>query len=45
MTPEHRENLTRLLRQAEVDAEPTRFRRYGSARKLYHFNVDHADAY
>ena len=45
MTLEHRENLTRLLRQAEVDAEPTRFRRYGSARKLYHFNVDHADAY
>jgi glutamate synthase domain-containing protein 3 len=45
MTPEHRENLDRLLQEAGVDKDSNGFRRYGSARKLYHFNVDHADAY
>ena len=45
MTQEHRENLARLLQEAGVDMDPAGFRRYGSARKLYHFNVDHADAY
>ncbi|MDA1091014.1 MAG: protein GlxC [Proteobacteria bacterium] len=45
MTPEHRKNLARLLQEAGVDMNPAGFRRYGSARKLYHFNVDHADAY
>lgn len=45
MTPEHLEALAALLAQAEVTAQASEFRRYGSARKLYHFNVDHADAY
>ncbi len=45
MTDEHRAQLKELLDQAGIDADPADFRRYGSARKLYHFNVDHADAY
>lgn len=45
MTPEHRENLAALLAAAGVDADAASFRRYGSARKLYNFDVDHADAY
>ena len=45
MRPEHREVLTGLLRQAGSDADPAVFRRYGSARKLYNFNIDHADQY
>ena len=34
-----------LLERAKIKAEPKDFRRYGSARKLYNFNIDHADAY
>jgi glutamate synthase domain-containing protein 3 len=45
MTDDHRAALKDLLARAGVDADPADFRRYGSARKLYHFNVDHADAY
>jgi methylamine---glutamate N-methyltransferase subunit B len=45
MTDEDRAALKELLARAGVDADPADFRRYGSARKLYHFNVDHADAY
>ena len=45
MTPEHVDRLTRLLSRAGVRADARRFRRYGSARKLYNFHVDHADAY
>lgn len=43
---EHRAELAELLAAAGIDdVEPDAFRRYGSARKLYHFNVDNADAY
>lgn len=45
MRPEHLELLADLLKRAGADASPEEFRRYGSARKLYHFNVDHADEY
>lgn len=38
-------SLGALLKAAGVDADPRAFRRYGSARKLYNFNIDHADAY
>jgi hypothetical protein len=31
-----------LLARAESDAKPEEFKRYGSARKLYNFNVDNA---
>ena len=42
---EHLDALARLLETAAIKADPKSFRRYGSARKLYNFNVDHADAY
>lgn len=45
MTPEHLASLAELLEQAKVAAKASEFRRYGSARKLYHFNIDNADAY
>jgi glutamate synthase domain-containing protein 3 len=45
MRPEHLEELAGLLAAAGRDDDPRRFRRYGSARTLYHFDVDHAGAY
>ena len=45
MKAEHLEDLARLLELAQRKERPQDFRRYGSARKLYNFNVDHADAY
>ena len=45
MTAAHRARLAELLARAGIEADPARFRRFGSARALYHFNVDHADAY
>jgi glutamate synthase domain-containing protein 3 len=45
MTPEQREGLGALLATAGLDHDPAEFRAYGSARKLYNFNIDHADAY
>ena len=45
MTEHHLAKLKRLLEQAGIKADPKDFRRYGSARKLYNFNIDHADAY
>ena len=46
MRPEHHETLAKLLERAGVSGVATKeFRRYGSARKLYTFNIDNADAY
>jgi methylamine---glutamate N-methyltransferase subunit B len=46
MRPEHIEALGALLDKAGVsDAKPEDFKRYGSARTLYTFNIDNADAY
>ena len=46
MRPEHLEKLAELLGKAGVtQARPEEFKRYGSARKLYNFNIDNADAY
>ena len=46
MRPEHVAILQGLLDRAHVsDMHPREFRRYGSARKLYTFNIDNADAY
>ncbi len=39
MTPEHVAIVHTLLTRAGLDADPASFRRYGSARRLYHFNV------
>jgi methylamine---glutamate N-methyltransferase subunit B len=45
MRAEHLDELAGLLDRAQIKARPQEFRRYGSARKLYNFNIDHADAY
>ena len=41
----HIAELTALLEQAEIAADPGDFRRYGSTRHLYNFHVDHAGSY
>jgi glutamate synthase domain-containing protein 3 len=46
MRPEHHEALAEILKKAGVNSVKTsEFKRYGSARKLYNFNIDNADAY
>lgn len=47
MRPEHIEILTDLLARSDASekARPSDFKRYGSARRLYTFNVDHAGEY
>lgn len=45
MRDDHRALLADLLRRAGLQADPGDFRRYGSARKLYHFKIDNAGAY
>jgi len=45
MRPEHVAALGALLQKAGIEAQAKDFRRYGSARKLYNFHIDHADHY
>ena len=46
MTTEHERELKDLLERACVSGmAAVDFRRYGSARKLYHFDIDNVDAY
>lgn len=46
MRPEHHKELEKLLANAGIkDVKTSEFKRYGSARKLYNFNIDNADAY
>ena len=45
MEATHVEHVAALLDRAQVTADPRRFRRYGSARKLYNFHIDHAGEY
>jgi methylamine---glutamate N-methyltransferase subunit B len=45
MRDEHRAEIAGLLDRAGLAADPGDFRRYGSARKLYNFNIDNLDAY
>lgn len=46
MDAEHEAALGELLRRAGVtNVEPSAFKRYGSARRLYHFSIDNIDAY
>jgi glutamate synthase domain-containing protein 3 len=43
MRDEHRAEVRGLLQRAGIeDLDPAEFRRYGSARELYNFKVDHA---
>ncbi|WP_332641977.1 hypothetical protein [Aeromicrobium sp.] len=45
MRAEHLEELAGLLKAAGYEDDPATYTRYGSARKLYHFNVDNTSAY
>lgn len=45
MTEEHRTEVAALLQQSGMHAEPSEFRRYGSSRKLYNFNIDNLGEY
>ena len=46
MRAEHHNTLAKLLESAGISGVSTKdFKRYGSARKLYTFNIDNADAY
>ncbi|MDH6484366.1 glutamate synthase [Streptomyces sp. SAI-127] len=45
MRAEHFVELAELLKAAERDEDAADFRRYGSARTLYHFNVGNSAAY
>jgi methylamine---glutamate N-methyltransferase subunit B len=46
MRAEHHDQLGKLLEMAGITGVKTsEFKRYGSARKLYNFNIDNADAY
>jgi glutamate synthase domain-containing protein 3 len=44
MCDQHLAELRDLLASAGFDADPTAFRRYGSARQLYNFKIDNAGA-
>lgn len=46
MREEHIAELSELLQRAGMhDKDPASFKRYGSARQLYNFNIDNAGAY
>ena len=46
MRPEHHEALGKLLESSgAAGVKTSEFKRYGSARKLYNFNIDNADDY
>ena len=45
MADEHRAELASLLEAGEAPFDPGEFRRYGSARRLYNFDVDQAGEY
>lgn len=45
MRAEHVAELAGLLKSADRDDDPSAFRRYGSARELYHFRVDNSSSY
>lgn len=42
--PEHNATLARLIDAAGMSADPSDFKRFGSARQLYNFHVDDVDA-
>ncbi|MEL6793900.1 MAG: protein glxC, partial [Pseudomonadota bacterium] len=45
MRAEHVEELAGLLARAGFDHDPSEFKRYGSSRALYNFNIDNLGAY
>jgi len=42
MATKHLKQLKQLLKSAGAEADPTHFKRYGSARQLYNFKVDNS---
>ena len=42
---EHSTKISQLLKFSGIIADPADFRRYGSARKLYNFDIDNAESY
>jgi methylamine---glutamate N-methyltransferase subunit B len=45
MTAADVDRVAELLRSAQIAADARQFRRYGSARRLYNFHIDHAAEY
>lgn len=45
MRPEHIELVRELLNRAGIEEDPEEFRRYGSARQLYHFKIGNIGYY
>lgn len=45
MEPADHDRVRALLERAEINPTPLRFRKFGSARALYHFRVDNAGNY
>ena len=43
--PEHTAKISQLLKSSGIKAKAADFRRYGSARKLYNFDIDNAESY
>ena len=43
--PEHSTKISQLLKSSGIKAKTDDFRRYGSARKLYNFDIDNAESY
>ena len=43
--PEHTPKISQLLKSSGIKAKAADFRRYGSARKLYNFDIDNAESY
>jgi hypothetical protein len=41
----HKSKLKELLKKAGSNIKPDQFKRYGSARKLYNFNIDNVSNY
>ena len=45
MSKKHKTKLKDLLKKAGSNIKPEQFKRYGSARKLYNFNIDNVSNY
>ena len=45
MDKKHKSKLKDLLKKAGSNIKPDLFKRYGSARKLYNFNIDNVSYY
>ena len=45
MSKKHKTKLKELLKKAGSNIKPEQFKRYGSARKLYNFNIDNVSNY